>query len=181
MDKKVNDPETALYRTITGKLARMFSFVLKGKSGEALKSVKILTRIESPYEILQGTTPPGKFILKRFEKINTKYQVLLKEALKKKPHGKFLVFTYEADQWSFTSELSNELAHNHPSKVIIVCREKGGEYKCSLRSRDKPILPALQQALEGVEGRGGGHEHACGAAIKSEDFERFVEQLKLAY
>ncbi|MBI5871890.1 phosphoesterase, partial [archaeon] len=48
----------------------------------------------------------------------------------------------------------------------------------SLRS-SRFILPAiLKIALKGIEGFGGGHEHACGATIKKEDFSRFVEQLK---
>ena len=180
MDKKVNDPETALFETTTGKLARMFSFILKGKSGDVMKCVKILTRVEDPKEILEGTSSQGKFILKRFERINEKYQDLLKQVNNVRRVGDIVLFTYHEDQWSFTSELSQEIAHRNPKNVVLVCREKGGEFKCSLRSRKKPILPALEQALVGVEGFGGGHEMACGAVIKEEDFDRFVENLKEA-
>ncbi len=175
------DAENALFDTVLGKLARMLSFLLKGKTGDALKCVKILTRIKEPDELLQGTTPQGKFVLKRFEQIHEKYEQLLQQATKKKPRGEFLLFTYEEDQWSFTSDLGNELSHRYPDKVVVVCREKSGEYKCSLRARKRPLLPAVQKALEGVEGRGGGHEQACGTVIKSEDFERFFENLKREY
>lgn len=177
MDKKVNSPEAALFEAPIGRLARIFSFILKGKTSDALKCVKILTRIETPYEILQGSTPAGKFILKRFEKINEKYETLVQQAMRTQAKDNFFIFTYTEDQWSFSSELSNELAYRNPDKVVLVCREKGGEFKCSLRAREKPILPVLQKALEGVEGHGGGHEHACGAVVKSEDFERFLKSL----
>ncbi len=178
LNKDTNDPESALFKSTVGKLARIFAFLLKGKTGEVLTSIKILTKITSPNEILLGTTPAGKNLRKRFENINVRYEALLQSSLQTKADGSFFFFKYAEDQWSFSSELSNELAYRYPTKTTIVCREKDGEYKCSFRSRDKPILPALQKALEGVEGRGGGHDNACGAAIKSADFERFMQNLK---
>ena len=51
--------------------------------------------------------------------------------------------------------------------------------KCSLRSaKNINIAIALEKALVGIEGYGGGHEQACGACVKEEDFERFLEQLE---
>jgi len=48
-----------------------------------------------------------------------------------------------------------------------------------LRSGTKTkLLEGLTRALIGIEGYGGGHEHACGAAIKKHDFKRFVENLR---
>ena len=178
LPRDVHDPETAMYGTPAGTLARMLSFLLKGKSGEALKCVKIIGRIQSPAELLEGTTPGGAFLRKRFLMINEQYCELLANALKQKARARLLLFRYDTKQWSYTSELSNELARYHPDKVVLVCREKDGEYKCSLRARATRVLEPLQQALAGVQGHGGGHEYACGAVIKSEDFDRFVEQLE---
>ena len=64
--------------------------------------------------------------------------------------------------------------------IIILAREKSGEYKMSLRSgRHGPIIDkALEKALIGVDGYGGGHEKACGANVKKADFERFIENFK---
>ena len=36
----------------------------------------------------------------------------------------------------------------------------------------------MEKALQGVQGYGGGHLHACGANIKVEDFDRFVDNIK---
>ena len=56
--------------------------------------------------------------------------------------------------------------------------EKNDEMKCSLRS-SKIILPILiEKALVGLEGYGGGHEHACGLNIKSHHFEEFVRRFR---
>lgn len=179
LDKSVIKPEEALFNSKLGELVRILSFNLKGTTADVLKSAKILTRIESPYEILQQTTPRGRFIYKRYENVKGYYDEMLKEALKSNKRGKILMFTYQADKLSLTKELSNELLYRFPKKVILIGREKSGEMKCSLRSGEAIILPPLlENALKGVNGYGGGHEHACGAVIKVEDFGRFVESLK---
>ena len=53
----------------------------------------------------------------------------------------------------------------------------------SLRTGSEgPILNqgVLEKALDGIEGFGGGHEHACGASVPIEDFDKFIKQLRKA-
>ena len=50
--------------------------------------------------------------------------------------------------------------------------------KLSLRSRRKPIRQAVEEAASKLEAEGGGHEYECGANIKTEDLERFLERFK---
>lgn len=172
------DPGKLYFETRLGKLIRIFSYILKGKTRDSVRCFKVLTRIKSPYEILGQTTSKGRFIYKRFEKINHEYESILKEAIKKAGKEKLMIYTYREDKMSFTGDLSNELIHRYPDKIILVGREKGGEIRMSLRST-RELLPAiLEKALVGVEGYGGGHEHACGANVKKEDFKRFVENIK---
>ena len=143
-----------------------------------MKSIKIFTRIDDPYEILEQKTPRGRLIYRKYEKINKKYKEILSKILKTKPVGEFLVYTYYEKGMSMTKELSNEALYRTPDKVIIIGRIKSGEVKMSIRSA-KHILPkALKKSLQGIEGFGGGHEHACGAVVKEEDFEQFLENLK---
>jgi single-stranded DNA-specific DHH superfamily exonuclease len=178
--EKTSDIEKAIYRDPIGRLARVFSFLLKGKTSEVNRCIKILTRIKSPYEILKQQTSQGKFIYKRFEKIDQKYLPLLQEAKKEagKVKGSLLVFTYTEQTWSFTAELAGELLHLYPDKIILVARKKSGEMKCSLRSRKIPISSILEKALIGIEGYGGGHEFACGSSIKELDWRQFLINLK---
>jgi len=63
-------------------------------------------------------------------------------------------------------------------KIVIVGREKSGEVRLSLRSMKKVLPPIIEKALVGVEGYGGGHEYACGANVKKEDFKRFIENIR---
>lgn len=172
----IKKPEDALYNSKIGHLARVFSFIMKGKTHDALQAIKVLTRINSPYEILNRTTPQGKFIYKRYQKIGKVYDELIEDAKKQgKKKGKLLVYTYTDDKMSFTGDLSNELVYLFPKKVIIIGRSKSGEMKCSLRSATVKVLPILKKALEGVEGYGGGHDLACGACIKKRDWDKFLK------
>ena len=173
-------PGDILYDSKLGHLIRIFSFVLKGKTDDVMKSVKVLTRIESPYEILNQESAQGKFIYKRYEQANKMYEPLLEDVLQisEKTKGRLVVFRYKDDKTSFTSDLGNEMIYRHPDKIILIAREKNDEMKCSLRSSEAVLPPLIDKALIGLEGYGGGHEHACGLNIKTHHFEEFVKRLE---
>ncbi|MEM4397046.1 MAG: DHH family phosphoesterase [Candidatus Woesearchaeota archaeon] len=173
---EITKPEDALFKTKIGKLARIFSFLLKGTTKEAMTNVKTLTRINDPYEILDQKTSQGKYIYKKYEKINKIYQEI-KNSIKPIENN-LLVYIYNDEKMALTSDLSNELLYENPDKFIIIGREKNNEIKCSLRSAKYEVLPILEKALIGIKGFGGGHLYACGANIKKEDFEKFIENIK---
>ncbi|RMD57445.1 hypothetical protein D6825_03975 [Candidatus Woesearchaeota archaeon] len=175
----ISTAEDALFTTPLGTLVKSFSFALKGPTRNVKKTIKALTTINDPYEILEQRTKAGKHVWENYKKINKDYEALKNAALKHKPKGKLFVWTYKQDRLSLTKDLSNELLYHFKDKVIILGREKSGEYRCSLRAPSGVRLAtALNKALRGIEGYGGGHEQACGAAIKKEDWRRFLENLK---
>ncbi len=178
LPKVSKKPEELLYNSPLGKLCRIFSFVLKGSTKDVLSCVKVLTRIKDPMEIMEKTTSQGKYLYKRFKKVNNEYEPLINSIGEDNVKGNIVMFTYTEKTMSFTSDLSNELLYKYPGKLIIIGREKSGEMKCSLRSSDLDIPPLIESALKDVEGYGGGHMHACGACIKLNDFDRFIENLK---
>jgi len=95
-----------------------------------------------------------------------------------KTEDRLVLFTYRDDKTSFTSDLSNEAIYRFPDKIILIAREKNDEMKCSLRSAKAVLPPIIDKCLVGLEGYGGGHEHACGLNIKTRDFEEFVRRLR---
>lgn len=178
LPEEITDPGTALFASPVGLLAKVFNFCLKGKIKDVKKSVKTLEKIKDPYEILQRTTPEGCFIYKRFEEHQKVYDNLLRLAEKlAKDDDELLVYTYDHTN-TYTGELSNELLFKHSDKIIIVARERSGEMRCSLRSTKYNMRNILERALVGIQGRGGGHEHACGAGIAKEDWKRFLENIR---
>jgi single-stranded DNA-specific DHH superfamily exonuclease len=176
LQNKSKNPAKILFETRFGKLCQNFNFLLKGKTREIKSAVKTLTRIKNPYEILDQTTSQGKYIYKKYKKAKKEYDQILSEV--RHTDNKLLVHTYSAERTSYTSDLSNELLHKYPNKMLIICREKSGEMRCSLRSKHMEIPKKLKEALFDVRGYGGGHLHACGACIKKQDFEKFVDNMK---
>ena len=180
IENRDEDKDQIIYHTLLGKLIRIFAFILKGKTSDMNKCIKILTRIKTPYEILNQETSQGKYIYRKFERINVKYEELIDRDRKTKqqPKDPLFIFEYSEKEMSFTSELGNELVHFNPDKIVIVAREKSGDMKCSFRSKDKNVQRLLQKALIGIEGHGGGHELACGGSIKRLDWEHFLDNLR---
>ena len=178
----IKEPFDALFNTKIGMLAKLFTFILKGKASEVKKCINILTRVNDPYEILNKTTPRGKYLYERFEKINREYQRILQDALKNRIMTKnILLYTYYAKEMSLSQILSNELIYKFKDKVIIVARQKDDRIRMSLRThyKSKIILPPLvKKAIEGLKGTSGGHDHACGGALDQEDFKTFVDRLE---
>ena len=183
LDIKLKKPDDAMFNSTIGLLGRVFNFILKGKTSEANKIIAALLKVKIPEEILEQTTTEGEIVYKRYHSINERYKEVLAEAKKQITKEKLVVIKYHGvrhgdSELSFSSELSNELLHKYPKKVLIIAREKNEEMKCSFRSGTVEIRTKLLKALKGVEGYGGGHDKACGANIKSRDFDRFIKQFK---
>ncbi|MFH0700987.1 MAG: DHH family phosphoesterase [Candidatus Woesearchaeota archaeon] len=176
LSKKI-DLSDAVFQQPISNLIRLFSFILKGPTSDVSKFIKVLSRIKTPDEILNQTTSQGKFLYKHYEKVNEYYKKLLELGKKKAGKNKLLLFYYQEQKWSFTSDIANELSSLYPKKIILIARNKSGEMKCSLRAR-VPISSALEKALVGINGYGGGHPEACGAVIKEEDWLQFLKNFK---
>jgi single-stranded DNA-specific DHH superfamily exonuclease len=176
LPKEIKRPEDALFSTKVGEISKVFSFILKGDNAEAMACVKTLTRIKDPYEILDHSTSQGKFIWKNFMRHNKIYEEIKSRV--KVSEDKILLFSYQDNRTSLTSELSNEILYRNPEKFIIICRVSNGNYKCSLRSSKYKVREILEKALVGLEGFGGGHMHACGCQVSEKDWEVFLENIR---
>ena len=170
-----------MFDTEYGTLVKVLSFAIKGSTKSTKECFDALVEINSPLDILEQRTAEGKLIYKKFEKLNKEYEALVEDAMSSKESGNVYVYTYPGGKNSYTGNLSNELLHRLDNDVIIVGREKDEEVRMSIRSQGKDILPVLNKALENVEGYGGGHAKACGAAVKMIDFPKFVEIMKEEY
>ena len=180
LPESIKTVEEALFASPIAKIVKIFSFNLKGATSEVEKSVKTLTRVEDIAELVSGESARARFVVKKYEKVNSKYEELFVRAKKAVTNDLIVIFTYEEDKLSLTKDLANELLYLYPEKVIILGRERQGEVRMSLRAAKYELPEALKKSLVGLQGYGGGHEHACGASVKKEDFERFVENLRSA-
>ncbi len=175
---KVKEPLKILYETNLGKLIKIMSFLLKGKTSEVYNNINILNKIEDPTEILEGETPRAKFLLKKFEKINKVYNQVLEKALDQVKKEKLFVFIYPSSKISLSRDLANELLYKLPDKIILVAREKDDNMRISMRSKSINLQKLLEKALFNVDGYGGGHEFAVGGNITKKDFNKFINNIK---
>tara|TARA_Y100000034_G_scaffold136003_1_gene210213 strand:+ start:869 stop:1888 length:1020 start_codon:yes stop_codon:yes gene_type:complete len=169
--------DNIIYKTKLGKLIRIFFFILKDPHYKILQYVNLIEKINSPEELLNKTTSNAKEIVNIYEKVNKQYQKVLEKAIKPQD-SKLHLFKHSAEKLSFTAELSSELQHMFPDKLIIVAKSKEDLTRMSLRYKKADLRKFLKKALEGLEGRGGGHEHACGCTVKTKDFDEFVKRLE---
>ena len=174
------EPPEALFTKPIGTLIKVFASCLKGKTSEVRKCISILRKLKNPYEILRQESKEGKFLWNRFVKINKGYEVLLHKALSVKPDKNIYMFNYETFDTSFTGQLSTELAYRINAKVFIIAREANGDVRMSIRGKGVKVAPILAKALKEIPGHGGGHDYACGASVKKEDFDKFIELFKKA-
>ncbi|MFT4303367.1 MAG: DHHA1 domain-containing protein [Candidatus Woesearchaeota archaeon] len=178
LGKDILRPQDALFKTKVGELSKIFNFVLKGNMKDVNQAFKILSRINEPEELLHETSEQGRYLMKRYKKITKEYDSLIKKAESQvKNDDPLLIFTYEENKTSLSGEISNELLFKYPGKIIIVARHHNGEMKTSFRG-SKNIKGILEKAVEGIEGRVGGHLNACGGLIKDYEWDKFINNLR---
>ncbi len=179
--KKGASKHEALFESPIGELVKCFFFIQKGLSSEDVrKNISALRKVKSPYEILNQSTPAGKYVWKKFDKVNREYKKTIDLAKKQKSEGGILLFQYPNSKYSYTANLANELTSLNPEKVIMIARNHDHKMKISLRcAPGKDLSIPLKLALGTVDGRGGGHPQACGAVINEDDWKLFLENFKL--
>ena len=176
--RQIKNPPEVLFDTNLGKLVRIFSFILKGRTKEVYNYINLLLKVKGPEEILFKKSEAGKKIYDRYAEINKIYEELLDRVINETKDFKFILFTYSHKKYSFTTDMSNELVYKYPDSVVLIAREQNDEYKGSIRSTNLVLTPILSKALKGLEGQGGGHDHACGFHIKKRDFIKFKNRIE---
>ena len=179
LSPKITYPGEAIFDSKLGKIIRIFSFIMKGPEEGAYRNIALLEKIESPEELLEGKSEEARAILSYCKPYEEEYEQLIKQALEAPEENDVVIFTYK-NRNSFTGELANELLYRRRGKLIVIAREKGEQMRMSLRGdTEHPVLPRLQKAMSMMKtGKGGGHEHACGASIHRDEFTEFIDTFK---
>ena len=163
-----------LYKTKLGTLIKILDFGLKDRTTNVLKMMRSLQNAKSPYEVFDE----NKFIetRRRYNQIDRKYEKLIEKA-KEHSSNKLIFFQY-GGELSLSGEISNELQHNYPDKIIVVAYIKGEKVNISLRAQYIDVRKLALDSMQGMQGSSGGHEHAAGASIRAEDLPKFKERIE---
>lgn len=173
---KSRDAFDIVYKSRLGKIIRIFSFGLKDRTTNVVAMLKFLMKVKTPYEVLEENNHNYE-MHKRFNQVMLIYDRLLQKAiLLGKSKGEMLFFKYGGDL-SISSELSNELIHLFPKKVIVVIYPRGSKANVSIRGKNARKI--LLEAIKNLEGAtGGGHEKAVGGKINIQDLNKFKENIE---
>ncbi|MFZ1970602.1 MAG: DHHA1 domain-containing protein [Candidatus Nanoarchaeia archaeon] len=172
-DLAVNSKEAfeIFYNSQIGKIARIFSFALKDSTTNVISMIKFLIKTNTPYEVLEDSSL-NHMMHKRFEQIDSKYQRLIKKAVKIGENSDNILFFQYAGELSISSDISNELSYRFPKKVIVVAYISG--LKANISVRGNNIREKVMKSISMLNGAtGGGHENAVGAQVRVDDLKTF--------
>jgi single-stranded DNA-specific DHH superfamily exonuclease len=169
--------EEAMYKTEFGKLLKLLNFALKDKTSNVVKLLRDLYHVDSPYDLLRENSKFEKTV-KHADSVTKKYNALIEKAkeIAENAKDRLLFFRY-GGTLSLSGDLSNEIYYNYPDRIVVVAYVTGEKVNISLRGKiDVRIV--VKKALEGIEGTGGGHEHACGSTISLKDLPKYIENIQ---
>lgn len=170
-----NNAFEIFYNSQIGKILRLFNFGLKDRVTNVIQMLKFLMKVKTPYEILEESKS-NYSMHRRFKEIDRKYQKLIGDAGRLEDKGNLLFFSYGGDL-SMSADLANGLSYKNPGKFVIVGYTSGP--KVNISGRGKNVRKFVLEAIEGLkDSRGGGHENAVGAQVRTEDFEKFKERME---
>ncbi|MEX0932728.1 MAG: hypothetical protein WDZ77_01360 [Candidatus Pacearchaeota archaeon] len=166
------------YGSQLGKIIRILSFAMKDRIRNVVILIKFLIESKGPYEIL-NEVEGNELMHERFLEIEHKYKRLIDDAnneFSKNPSNKLLFFKYAGDM-SISADLANKLYHDFPDKYIIVAYDTG--FKLNISGRGNDVRRLVAESVKGLkDATSGGHREAVGARIKSEDVDKFRENLE---
>jgi single-stranded DNA-specific DHH superfamily exonuclease len=174
--KNIKAPFDLLYNSQLGEIAKILDFSLKDRTTNVVKMMKFMIKATGPMDILEENFHTKQF-LQHAKEIDSKYKKLIEKA-RKSIKGNLIYFEYAGDL-SLSSNLASQLSYEFPDKIIVVIYNKGDSVNISLRGKEVDIKKILLKAIEGLESaRGGGHEHACGAIMSTDDLKKFEKRIK---
>ena len=172
--KDIEEPFDVYYKTEIGRVALSLNFGLKDSISHVVQLQNFLISCKSPSDVFLELEI-NKAFREKYNEIKKKYEILLKEA--KESESKKIIYLIYGGDMSMSSDLANKLSYLYPDKYVLVAYKKGAITNISLRgNRIKTALEKILKKLENA--RGGGHENAVGATIRTEDLEKFKELLE---
>ncbi len=171
---KVNGPFDAYYGTELGKIAQALGFGLKDSVSHVVALQNFLISCNYPSEVLVDN-PKSWMASESYRVVKDRYDKLLIES--EKDVGKNLIFFTYGGETSMSAIIANYLSYKYAPRNVVVGFVKGEITNLSLRG--KGIRKILEKVLKDFSNaRGGGHEDAVGARVKTEDLARFREALE---
>lgn len=174
LDKRADIIRQLSFETNAGVLKMFFDYIYKLENARVDSVVKSLSTL-SLGEILSEISAEKNYPYDDFAKFRLELKSHIKKAIKLNQDKKIAIYSHGGET-SFNRQITEECLFKLPTVEVMFCsfEKKDSEMiPCSIRSKSLSIEPLVKKSLKTVQGFGGGHELACGAAISSKDFNRF--------
>lgn len=161
-------------------IKNLIDFLFKLENDEdTILAIKKLENI-TLQEIKSLINAEKGFPYEEYSNLKKKYKDILKKALEQKHDENLFLFEYSGKK-SYTKTISEEICYRfQKTKVIAISFTKNNSqsYSCSFRGNKYNVNKLVTKALEGLNGRGGGHPFAAGVRIDKNDYTKFKEKVK---
>lgn len=152
-----------------------FLYKLKDKE-EMIRALRMIEKM-SPIDIRVEMNCGKGILFEDYIHMTKKYKKILKKALDKAKE-RYFIFEYKSGL-GYTKTLSEELSFLlEKTDVVLVCfiKDGGSSYHCSIRGKNTIVNEIVVDAINGLDGRAGGHPYAAGVSVSKEDFPVFKER-----
>ena len=153
----------------------LFKFKKFEKCQKILKDIAKMTLLDFKVELLNGKIG----IYEKFQEIMSEYKSVKKKIDTIKDE-ELIFMEHEDKKISFNRQLSEEIAFRKTKYKAIVCtytKPIMSLYSCSLRGKNFDVNKMLNECLDGLEGKGGGHKLASGCIVSKADYPIFKKRI----
>lgn len=158
------------------KCAQILDSAEASEPGGANLVMPALMKCDSPRDLLEKEDDEIKVLREKKKEIEGEIKRLAEEYIPK--DGKLISYGIKT-KYGIKGDVANLLQEKYPDKMILVYIEKEKTARLSMRTYlEKDLATAIKKAL-GPGGKGGGHPKAAGAEMPKEEFEGFIERLKI--
>ncbi len=154
----------------------LFKFKKYEKCQKVLKDIAKMTLLDFKVELLNGKIG----IYEKYQEIMSEYKSV-KSKIESAKDEELIFIDHEDKKISFNRQLSEEAAFRKKNYKAIVCtytKPIMSIYSCSLRGKNFDINKMLNECIDGLEGKGGGHKLASGCIISKADFPIFKKRIQ---
>lgn len=164
------------YNSNIGKLKLFFDYIYKKDFSNIDEIVSYLQKL-SLEEIIAEISAQQQTPFDQYGEFLKEVSKHLKKVLKKNENSLVAFYYYQGDV-SYTRQIAEEALYRlEGAEIVFIAFKKDNSdiVSCSFRSKHIPIQSLITETLNSFNGRGGGHELACGAIVDKSQFESFKQ------
>lgn len=145
-------------------------------------SFEVLMSCETPSDLMAKDTSKKRMLWMKFDEVEEELRHVVEEFRARHNTEGYVKYMKFESQFGIQATAATVISGEYDNCVVMLIRRKPKMFSASMRDQSgKHDLNAIiQKALEGLDGRGGGHAKASAVKVAARDFPEFFDRfLKL--